>query len=277
MQGGLSAGARRRSPSPTRRSSRRAHAALAPDPRHGRLHAPGDAGRRRSARRGTELVTVALRRIDPQARGSLIDVLDECGVELLPNTAGCFTARDAVTDRAARARGVRDRLGQARGHRRRPHAAARRARAAAGRRGARRRRLHRAALHERRPDPRPAPGGRRLRGGHAARLADRRRAWGSATRTTSRLIVERASVPVILDAGVGTASRRGAGDGARLRRRAVRERDLPRARPGRDGARDPRRRRGRPPRPRRRAHPAAPARRGVDARGGPRGPDAPVR
>jgi len=43
-----------------------------------------------------EFVTIALRRIDPQARGSLTDVLDECGVELLPNTAGCFTARDAV-------------------------------------------------------------------------------------------------------------------------------------------------------------------------------------
>jgi thiazole synthase len=44
----------------------------------------------------TELVTVALRRIDPAARGSLVDVLDECGVQLLPNTAGCYTARDAV-------------------------------------------------------------------------------------------------------------------------------------------------------------------------------------
>jgi thiazole synthase len=45
---------------------------------------------------GSELVTVALRRIDPQARGSLVDVLAEAGVELLPNTAGCYTARDAV-------------------------------------------------------------------------------------------------------------------------------------------------------------------------------------
>jgi thiazole synthase len=45
---------------------------------------------------GTELVTVALRRIDPAARGSLVDVLDNAGVDLLPNTAGCFTARDAV-------------------------------------------------------------------------------------------------------------------------------------------------------------------------------------
>ncbi len=50
-----------------------------------------------------ELVTVALRRIDASARGSLVDVLDDCGVELLPNTAGCYTARDAVlTARLAR-------------------------------------------------------------------------------------------------------------------------------------------------------------------------------
>ena len=124
---------------------------------------------------GTELVTVALRRIDPAMRGSLVDVLDAAGVELLPNTAGCFTARDAVHDREARPRGLRDRPGQARGHRRRAHAAARRARAARRRRGAGRRRLHRAALHQRRPRPRAAPGGRRLRGGHAARVADRLR------------------------------------------------------------------------------------------------------
>ena len=45
---------------------------------------------------GTELVTVALRRIDPAARGSIVDVLEAAGVQLLPNTAGCFTARDAV-------------------------------------------------------------------------------------------------------------------------------------------------------------------------------------
>ena len=51
----------------------------------------------------TELVTVALRRIDPGAQGSIADVLNEAGVELLPNTAGCFTARDAIaTARLAR-------------------------------------------------------------------------------------------------------------------------------------------------------------------------------
>ena len=32
----------------------------------------------------------------PAPRGSLVDVLDRAGVQLLPNTAGCFTARDAV-------------------------------------------------------------------------------------------------------------------------------------------------------------------------------------
>jgi thiazole synthase len=52
---------------------------------------------------GTELCTVALRRIDPAARGSIIEVLDAAGVQVLPNTAGCFTARDAiVTARLAR-------------------------------------------------------------------------------------------------------------------------------------------------------------------------------
>jgi thiazole synthase len=52
---------------------------------------------------GCELVTVALRRVDPATRGSLIDVLSDAGVELLPNTAGCHTARDAMlTARLAR-------------------------------------------------------------------------------------------------------------------------------------------------------------------------------
>jgi thiazole synthase len=51
----------------------------------------------------TEMVTVALRRVDPHAQGSLMGVLDDAGVAVLPNTAGCFTARDAVrTARLAR-------------------------------------------------------------------------------------------------------------------------------------------------------------------------------
>ena len=45
---------------------------------------------------GTQLVTVALRRVEASTSGSLLDVLQQCGVRLLPNTAGCRTARDAV-------------------------------------------------------------------------------------------------------------------------------------------------------------------------------------
>jgi thiazole synthase len=45
---------------------------------------------------GTELTTVALRRVDPSAPGSLFEVLGRTGIRPLPNTAGCFTARDAV-------------------------------------------------------------------------------------------------------------------------------------------------------------------------------------
>ena len=52
---------------------------------------------------GAEVVTVALRRIDPEAKGSVLDVLDRLGLVALPNTAGCYTARDAVrTARLAR-------------------------------------------------------------------------------------------------------------------------------------------------------------------------------
>jgi thiazole synthase len=52
---------------------------------------------------GAEIVTVALRRIDPSARGSIMDALDATDCFLLPNTAGCYTAHDAVvTARLAR-------------------------------------------------------------------------------------------------------------------------------------------------------------------------------
>jgi thiazole synthase len=52
---------------------------------------------------GTEIVTVALRRVDPLAQGSVVDVIARLGLFALPNTAGCYTARDAVkTARLAR-------------------------------------------------------------------------------------------------------------------------------------------------------------------------------
>ena len=45
---------------------------------------------------GTQMVTVALRRVDAGEQGALVELLDDCAVRLLPNTAGCYTARDAV-------------------------------------------------------------------------------------------------------------------------------------------------------------------------------------
>lgn len=45
---------------------------------------------------GTEVVTVALRRVEGAGEGSLLDVVSRLGVRLLPNTAGCYTAREAV-------------------------------------------------------------------------------------------------------------------------------------------------------------------------------------
>jgi thiazole synthase len=45
---------------------------------------------------GTELTTVALRRISAATRGSVLDVLTRNGIKVLPNTAGCFTAGEAV-------------------------------------------------------------------------------------------------------------------------------------------------------------------------------------
>jgi thiazole synthase len=45
---------------------------------------------------GTELVTVALRRVTPGVSGSVLDVCERTGVRVVPNTAGCFTAREAV-------------------------------------------------------------------------------------------------------------------------------------------------------------------------------------
>ncbi len=52
---------------------------------------------------GAALVTVALRRIVPGPEGAVFDICERAGVRILPNTAGCFTARDAVrTAEAAR-------------------------------------------------------------------------------------------------------------------------------------------------------------------------------
>ncbi|HZC39708.1 MAG TPA: thiazole synthase [Streptosporangiaceae bacterium] len=52
---------------------------------------------------GTELTTIAMRRVDPGSGGSLLGLLAELGIRVLPNTAGCHTAAEAVrTARLAR-------------------------------------------------------------------------------------------------------------------------------------------------------------------------------
>ncbi|MDM7916791.1 MAG: thiazole synthase [Candidatus Eisenbacteria bacterium] len=54
--------------------------------------------RRAHAASGTEIVTVAIRRVNIEKRGtgeSLLDHLDK-GLTLLPNTAGCYNVKDAI-------------------------------------------------------------------------------------------------------------------------------------------------------------------------------------
>ena len=47
---------------------------------------------------GAQLVTMAIRRVDPRASGgeNLYELLSDRGYQVLPNTAGCFTAHEAV-------------------------------------------------------------------------------------------------------------------------------------------------------------------------------------
>jgi len=45
---------------------------------------------------GAEMATVAMRRVSPDATGSILDVIERTGCSVLPNTAGCFTSHDAV-------------------------------------------------------------------------------------------------------------------------------------------------------------------------------------
>ena len=45
---------------------------------------------------GASIATVALRRVDPNVEGSIYDLLQRLNFSLLPNTAGCFSAAEAV-------------------------------------------------------------------------------------------------------------------------------------------------------------------------------------
>lgn len=60
---------------------------------------------------GTDVVTVAVRRVNITDKGkeNLLDYIDPKKYKILPNTAGCYTAEDAIrTARLARAAGVSD-------------------------------------------------------------------------------------------------------------------------------------------------------------------------
>ncbi|MFT3660333.1 MAG: thiazole synthase [Gordonia sp. (in: high G+C Gram-positive bacteria)] len=45
---------------------------------------------------GTELTTVAMRRVSPESGTGLLDMLRRRNIEVLPNTAGCHTAAEAL-------------------------------------------------------------------------------------------------------------------------------------------------------------------------------------
>src|SRR5438128_4157891 len=59
---------------------------------------------------GAEMVTVAVRRVNlDRSKESLLDFIDPCRYFLLPNTAGCYTAEDAIrTARLGREVGLSD-------------------------------------------------------------------------------------------------------------------------------------------------------------------------
>ena len=58
---------------------------------------------------GAEIVTVALRRVDLKAKENLLGWIDRDRYTLLPNTAGCYTAEEAIrTCRLARELGIAD-------------------------------------------------------------------------------------------------------------------------------------------------------------------------
>jgi thiazole synthase len=70
-----------------------------------------DVMRRAIEASGAALVTVAVRRVDlgRKGGGSLLDALEGLRVGLLPNTAGCYTAEEAIrTARLAREAGLSD-------------------------------------------------------------------------------------------------------------------------------------------------------------------------
>lgn len=219
---------------------------------------------------GTELTTVAMRRVDPSVQGSVLSVLRKLGVEVLPNTAGCFTAGEAVLT----ARLAREALGTdlvklevvADERTLLPDPVE----------------LLDAAetlvddgftvLPYTNDDPVLA---RKLEDVGCAAVMPLGSPIGSGLGIRNphnfELIVERAGVPVILDAGSRHGVGRGPGDGAGLRGRDAGVRRDPRPGAGADGDRDARSGGGGAARAAGGAHPPAPLRAGVLAGRGPGG------
>ena len=216
---------------------------------------------------GAELATVAMRRVDPCARGSILEVLEAAGLEVLPNTAGCFTAREAVTT-AQLAREALETdwvklevIGDDRTLLPDPAELLEAAETLVA--------TASSVLPYTSDDPILA---RRLEDAGCAAVMPLGSPIGSGMGINNpynlRLIVEQARRAGDPRRRRGHRLRRRARDGGRLRRRAARQRDLARRRPGRDGARDAQGGGGRLEARRRGPHPAPPLRAGVLARGG---------
>ncbi len=184
----------------------------------------------------TALATVAVRRVDPTTRHSLVDLLHGLGIRVLPNTAGCFTAAEAVlTAQLAREAFETDWvklevIGDDRTLLPDP--------------------VELLAAAEQLVDDGfvvlpyctddPVLARRLEQAGCAAVMplgAPIGSGLGILNPHNIALITEQAGVPVVLDAGVGTASDAVPGDGARLRRGAGGLLGHPRRATGADGAR----------------------------------------
>ena len=198
---------------------------------------------------GAEMVTVAVRRVNvtrPRRRSRCSTTSTRRSIFLLPEHGRLLHRRRRHPDGAARPRGGPVQLGQARGHRRRADALPRQRGAARGDARAGQGGLRRPALHQRRSG-RPAASSRTP--GAAAVMplgAPIGSGLGIQNPNNIRIISEQARVPVIVDAGVGTASDAAiamelGADGV-LMNTAI----ALRAGSGRDGRRDEARRRGRP-------------------------------
>ena len=156
---------------------------------------------------GADMVTVAVRRVNisDRTKESLLDYIDTDAIALLPNTAGCYSADEAVrTARLGREAGLSNWVKlEVIGDERTlfPDNEELDRRHEDPRQGG----LRRPSIHDRRSHCVPQAGRRGRRRRHAAGRADRV-CVGIQNANNIRIIREFARVPIILDAGVGTAS-----------------------------------------------------------------------